>query len=61
MKTIYVFSFEYIKTTRMIKENIVPLSDGKGKLLTDDIQKAETFFFFFFNEDLESDAYVLID
>lgn len=27
----------------MIKENIVPLSDGKAKLLTDDIQKAETF------------------
>lgn len=27
----------------MIKENVVPLSDGKGKLLTDDIEKAETF------------------
>ena len=28
---------------KMVKENIIPLSDGKGKLLTDDIQKAETF------------------
>lgn len=42
MKTIYGFSFKYIKPKKMIKENIVPLSDGKGKLLTDDIQKAET-------------------
>ena len=43
MKTIYIFSFKYSKRMKMIKENIVPLSDGKGKLLTDDIQKAETF------------------
>lgn len=38
-----LFSFKYMKLMKMIKENIVPLSDGKGKLLTDDIQKAETF------------------
>lgn len=40
---LYAFSFSYIKPKKMIKENIVPLSDGKGKLFTDDIQKAETF------------------
>ena len=28
---------------KMIQENIVSLSDGKGKLLADEIQKAETF------------------
>ena len=43
MKTIYIFSFKYSKPMKMVKENIIPLSDGKGKLLTDDIQKAETF------------------
>lgn len=39
----YAFSFKYIKPMKTIKENIVPLSDGKRTLLTDDIQKSETF------------------
>lgn len=42
-KLYMLFSFKYMKLMKMIKENIVPLSDGKGNLLTDDIQKAETF------------------
>lgn len=35
MKTIF---FKYIKPKEMIKEDVVPLSDRKGKFLTDDIQ-----------------------